>query len=142
MIKEKVGSQDQVLTAFGGFRRVEFGGENHLEVQPITIKPPRLEQLQNHLMLFFTGLPRTASEIAEHVIEQAPHKKRELAEMCGMVDEAISILSSDRDLEEFGKLLHQSWQLKRRLADKISTPYIDYLYDTVIGAGATGGGKC
>jgi len=139
MIKESVGSQDQVLAAFGGFRHVDFGGENHIEVQPVTIKPQRLELLQNHLMLFFTGLSRSASEIAEQLINQTPSKKRELAEIHGMVDEAINILSGDSDLLEFGKLLHENWQLKRSLTDKISTPYIDYLYETFIGAGATGG---
>ena len=139
MIKENIGSQDQTLAAFGGFRRIDFSGENHIEVQPVTIKPQRLELLQNHLMLFFTGLPRTASEIAGELINQAPNKKRELAEIRNMVDAAIDILSGDNELSEFGKLLHQTWQLKRSLTDKISTPYIDYLYETATGAGATGG---
>ena len=59
--------------------------------------------------------------------------------MYHMVDEAINILNGDNDLLDFGKLLHESWQLKRSLTNKISTPYIDYVYDTAIGSGATGG---
>jgi len=139
MIKENVGSQDQVSTAFGGFRRIDFSGEHHIELRPVTIKSERLEQLQDCLMLFFSGLSRTASEIAGEQIKQTPKKKRELAEMHRMVDEAMNILSGDGDLVEFGKLLHESWQLKRSLTDKISTPYIDYVYDTATRAGATGG---
>lgn len=139
IIKENVGSQDQVLAAFGGLSRIDFGGECNIETKHVIIKPQRLELLQNHLMLFFTGFSRTASEIAEEQIKQTPNKKRELTEMHRMVDEAISILNGDNDLSEFGKLLHQSWQLKRSLTDKISTPHIDSIYDMAIRAGATGG---
>ena len=138
-IKENVGSQDQTLAAFGGFNRVDFNGEHHIEVRPITIKPQRLELFQDHLMLLFTGFSRTASQIAEEQIKQTPNKKRELTEMCRMVGEAINILNGDGDLSEFGKLLHESWQLKRSLTDRISTPYIDYVYETATRAGATGG---
>jgi len=138
-IKENVGSQDQTLAAFGGFNRIDFSGEHNIKVQPITIKPERLELLQNHLMLFFSGFSRAASQIAEEQIRETPHKKRELTEMYHMVDEAIKILNGDDDLLEFGKLLHENWQLKRSLSNKISTPYVDYLYDTAVSAGATGG---
>lgn len=139
MIKENVGSQDQVLVAFGGLSRVSFSRDRHIEVQPITIKPDRLELLQNHLMLFFTGFSRTASEIAGEQIKETPNKKRELAEMCQMVDTAINILNGDSDLSEFGKLLHESWQLKCSLSNKISTPNIDSIYERATRAGAAGG---
>ena len=139
ILKENVGSQDQVLTAFGGLSRVAFSGKNNIEIKRVTIKPQRLELLQDHLMLLFTGFSRTASQIAEEQIKQTAQKKQELNEMYNMVDEAINILNGDNDLSDFGKLLHESWQLKRSLTDKISTPYIDYVYDTALSAGATGG---
>ena len=139
MIKENVGSQDQVLAAFGRLSRIDFSGEHNIEVQRVIMKPQRLKLLQNHLMLFFTGFSRTASEIAEEQIKQTQNKRRELTEMCQMVDEAINVLCRDNDLLEFGELLHKSWQLKRSLTNKISTPYIDYIYDTAMHAGATGG---
>ncbi len=139
ILKENVGSQDQVLTAFGGLSRIDFSGEHNIEIERITVKPQRLELLQNHLMLFFTGFSRTASEIAGEQIRQTPHRKRELTEMHRMVDEAIRILNSDNDLSDFGRLLHESWQLKRSLTNKISTPYTDFLYDTATRAGASGG---
>ena len=139
VLKENVGSQDQVLAAFGGFSRVDFSGEHNIDIKPVVISEPRLESLQDHLMLFFTGLSRTASDVAGEQIKQTPAKKQELAKMLHMVDEAISILTGDNDLSDFGKLLHENWQLKRSLTDKISVPYTDFLYETAINAGATGG---
>jgi D-glycero-alpha-D-manno-heptose-7-phosphate kinase len=139
ILKENVGSQDQVLAACGGLNRIDFGGENNIESRHITIKQQRLKSLQNHLMLFFTGFSRTASEVAGEQITQTPNKRQELTEIYGMVDEAINILNGDNDLLKFGKLLHESWQLKRSLTDKISTPDIDNVYETAIRAGATGG---
>lgn len=139
VLKENVGSQDQVLAAFGGLNRIDFSGEHNIEIKRVTIKPQRLELLQNHLMLVFTGFARTASEIAGEQIKQTPNRKRELSEMYRLVDEAVNILNGDGDITDFGKLLHENWQIKRSLTDKISTPYTDFLYETAIKAGATGG---
>jgi len=139
ILKENVGSQDQVLAAFGGLSRIDFSGDHDIVIKRITISPKRLESLQEHLMLFFTGFSRTASEIAGEQIKQTPHRKKELTEMLGMVEEAVGILNSERDLEDFGKLLHRHWMLKRGLTDKISTPYTDFLYETAMKAGASGG---
>ncbi len=139
IINENVGSQDQVLAAFGGFNRISFSGECCIDIKPVMVKPERLESLQNHLMLVFSGFSRTASEIAGEQIKQTPSKKQELKEMHQMVDEAINIVSGDGDISEFGKLLHESWQLKRSLTNKISSPYTDFLYEKALGAGAVGG---
>jgi D-glycero-alpha-D-manno-heptose-7-phosphate kinase len=138
MIKENVGCQDQTLAAYGGFNLIEFGGTNHLRVQPLTIPAMKLNQLQDHLMLFFTGFSRNASSIARSQIENIPQKKAELARMHEMVQEALEVLNGD-DLLPFGRLLHESWKLKRTLTDKISSVYIDDLYTTAIRAGAVGG---
>ena len=138
-IKENVGSQDQTLAAFGGFNRIDFSGKNDIQVQPIIIKPQVLELLQDHLLLLFTGFSRNASEIAGEQIKNIPHKKAILSTMRQMVDEAINILNGNNDLLEFGKLLHESWQLKRSLTDKISTPQVDDIYTAARDAGAIGG---
>jgi D-glycero-alpha-D-manno-heptose-7-phosphate kinase len=139
ILKENVGCQDQVLAAFGGFNRVDFCGERDIEIKRITVKTERLESLQSHLMLVFTGFSRMASEIAGEQIKETPNRKKELTKMYQMVDQAIGILNGDGNLEEFGKLMHESWQLKRSLTDKISTPYTDYLYETALRAGVAGG---
>ena len=140
MIKENVGSQDQTIAAFGGFNKIIFTRNNNVEVQPITIKQEKLEDLQNHLMLFFTGFSRKASEIASEQIKKTPDRCFQLKRMHEMVDEAIEILNSGNiSIEEFGKLLHETWTLKRSLTDKISTPRIDEMYESARAAGAIGG---
>ncbi len=138
IIKENVGSQDQVMSAVGGFNRVDFS-EDGFQVKPITIDKEKQHTLQSHLMLFFTGISRTASHIASEQIYQIPNKKPELTEMCKMVDEGIKILNCSTDLSDFGRLLHESWMLKRSLTEKVSTLYIDYIYNNALKAGATGG---
>jgi len=139
IIKENVGSQDQALAAFGGFNLVEFGGDSKLRVQPITISQERLGYLQSHLMLFFTGFSRIASEIAAEQIRKTPYKKKELRYMREMVDKAVEVLNSRNNLLEFGRLLHENWRIKRSLSHKISTPAIDEIYSAAMSAGALGG---
>lgn len=138
-IEENVGSQDQTLAAFGGFNRIDFGGDHHIQVQPITLEAERLDQLQDHLMLCFTGFSRIASEVTGEQIKNVSRNKKALRTMHQMVEEAISILNSNRDIADFGKLLHESWLLKRGLTDKISTPQIDDIYSAALSAGAIGG---
>lgn len=140
MIKENVGSQDQVTTAFGGFNKIEFDDDQEFQVQPITLTSEKYELLQNHLMLFFTGFSRTASDIAGEQIKKIPDRNRELKRMTEMVDEAINILNeNDTNLNDFGKLLHESWMIKRKLTNKITTDTIDKIYETALKAGAIGG---
>lgn len=139
MIKESVGCQDQVLVAFGGLKRVDFNNGNSIDIKPIIMRAERYEALQDHLMLFFTGFSRIASTVASVQIKETPNRVQELTQMQLMVGEAVRILSGENDLLDFGKLLNESWQLKRRLTNKISTPEIDEIYDTAIRAGAVGG---
>ena len=90
-------------------------------------------------MLIFTGVSRTASEIACEQIKATSRKEQELHEISGMVTEAIKILQGEGDLDEFGRLLHEGWMLKRGLTDKISTPLVDQIYEAARRAGALGG---
>ncbi len=138
MIGESVGCQDQALAGFGGFNYIEFGGSNHLRVRKITIPASKLKDLEDHLMLYFTGFTRFASEIAQHQIKNIPNKTKELTSMQQLTEEAVRVLS-DGKVRDFGKLLHQSWLLKRELSDKITTPVVDEIYTTAMNAGALGG---
>lgn len=139
ILKECVGSQDQVAVSYGGFNRILFRRDGNFEVAPMVLPPDRSEALQNNLMLFFTGFSRFASEIAKSQIQTTPQKQDELARMHKLVDEAVSILASRVDLLEFGRLLDTTWKLKRSLTDKISNPGIDNIYEVAIKAGAVGG---
>lgn len=140
IIKESVGSQDQTITAFGGFNKIEFGGRQKIAVSPIILSEKRIDALQKHLMLFFTGFSRNASDIAIEQIRRTPEKKNELRAMMGMVQEALAILNgSEERLVDFGRLLHETWQIKRGLTGHISNSFIDEIYGTAREAGALGG---
>jgi D-glycero-alpha-D-manno-heptose-7-phosphate kinase len=139
-IGEHVGSQDQTAAAFGGLNRIEFGGANEIAVTPLIVAPERLDRLQHHLMLFFTGFSRIASEVARDQIEQIPNRTRELRDMLGLVQEAEAVLTSKQDrLEEFGQLLDQQWRIKRGMSSRVSTSEIDEMYEAARRTGALGG---
>ena len=141
VIRENVGSQDQIAAAYGGFNRIEFQRNGSFQVSPVIVRKQRMKELQKHLMLCFTGFSRIASEVAQSKIANFNQREAELTRMQQMVDEAVQILhSSTRPIDEFGDLLHQSWLCKKALSDKVSTSEIDQLYQTALDAGA-GGGK-
>ena len=139
LMGDNVGAQDQVAAAYGGFNYIRFHPAGHFDVQPVIVSPPRLAAFQSHLMLVFTGFQRNATDIAAAQIKATPNKRAELALMREMVDEAQRILCSERDLAEFGELLHESWLLKRSLTSAVSTPAIDDIYAVARNAGAIGG---
>jgi D-glycero-alpha-D-manno-heptose-7-phosphate kinase len=140
LLKEAVGVQDQVSAAHGGFNRINFHTDGSIEVNRILTEASRLAELEQHLALFFTGFSRTASEIAHEQIKMTPHKKQELGAMLQLVDEAESIITSpNTPLDEFGRLLHEGWQIKRTLTQKISNASIDEIYQAGLSAGALGG---
>ncbi len=143
MIRENVGSQDQVAAAFGGLNRIEFNGCENFIVSPVTIDRRKIKTLQNNLMFFFSGLSRTASEIAEDQINNVHSNASELRTMRNMVDEAVEILNGPiDDLENFGRLMNESWKLKRTLSSRVSNTAIDDMYQTALDAGAVGGKLC
>lgn len=140
LIKENVGSQDQVAAAFGGFNKTIFAPNHTIDVNPVDLPPEKLETLDNRLMLFFTGFSRTASEIAAEWIKNTPKREKELHTMQGMVDEAIGILQNEnQNIDDFGRLLHETWQIKRGLNSAVTTDHIDEIYNRARRAGALGG---
>jgi D-glycero-alpha-D-manno-heptose-7-phosphate kinase len=139
-IKENVGSQDQTIAAFGGFNKIEFGGTQKITVQPMVINSEKLNLFQKHFMLFFTGFPRNASDIAGEQIRKTAEKKAELKTMVELVDESLNILNGEIDrLGDFGTLLNEQWKIKRSLTSLISNPEIDEIYEAGMEAGALGG---
>ena len=138
MCKEYVGCQDQALAAHGGFNYIEFGGSQHLRTTKIVVPEAKLNELQGHLMLFFTGFSRFASEIAKHQVENIPKKKKDFKELYMMTQHALDMINGYK-FKEFGKLLDKAWMIKRQLSDKITTPHIDDIYNTAKKAGALGG---
>jgi D-glycero-alpha-D-manno-heptose-7-phosphate kinase len=141
VLRENVGCQDQAAAAYGGFNLITIGRQGQLRVSPMTLKPERINLLNDHLMLLYTGVSRIASDIAASQIRHIQTKSRdnELSNMRLMVDRAVDILGSDDDITAFGEMLHESWCIKRRMADQVSTTFIDQLYDEARMHGAIGG---
>lgn len=139
LCREHVGSQDQTAAAFGGLNHIRFGTDDSIEVAPVELPAERLGAFEASLMLFFTGFSRYASEVVTAQLDNLPRKTRELAEMASMVPEGLRILRGTGDLSDFGRLLHESWMLKRSLSSRVSTPEIDAMYAAARGAGALGG---
>ena len=140
VLKETVGAQDQVSAAYGGFNRINFNTDGSVDVNRILTPGGRLEELEGHLALYFTGFSRIASEIAQEQVRQTPNKTKELETMHALVDEAEAIVTDPKcPISDFGKLLHQSWNLKRSLTQKITNPMIDEIYEAGRSAGALGG---
>lgn len=140
LLKEAVGAQDQVSVAYGGLNRIDFGMDGTIDVRRVVTSPGRLNELEQHLALYFTGFSRTASEVAQEQLKVTPLKELELKSMLQLVDEAQAILvDQNRPLSEFGKLLHEGWRIKRSLTNKISNASIDEIYEAGLSAGALGG---
>jgi len=139
VLKETVGSQDQVSAAYGGFNHISFLPNGTFSVRPITLTQERLKELNSHLMLFYTGIKRTSSNIAESYVNDMEARRRQLRIMKDLIEESISILNNGDDLCGFGELLHEAWQAKRSLSASVSNSFVDEIYESAISAGAIGG---
>ena len=138
LCNESGGVQDQIAAAFGGLNRINFNA-NGYEVNPVIISPERKTQLNQNLMLFFTGFSRFSSDIQQTTEKALVDKQKQLLEMLSLVDDAEKVLTSKTDLNEFGRLLDYTWKLKRGISNRISTDSIDGLYAKGMAAGALGG---
>lgn len=138
LCRESGGVQDQIAASFGGFNKISFNADGY-SVNPVIISIDRKKQLNDNLMLFFTGFSRFSSDIQDATQKNLKSKKEQLLEMLQLVDRAEKVLTSKEDLCEFGRLLDYTWKLKRGIASQVSTNSIDALYDKAMKAGAIGG---
>ena len=140
LCNEAGGWQDQIAASFGGFNRINFGPDGY-EVLPVIISPERKRQLNNNLMMFFTGFTRFSSDVQKaNNGSRTEDKRAKLKKMYELVDEAEAVLTDKaRDLDEFGRLLDETWRLKKGTGAAISTDGIDRLYEKGIATGALGG---
>jgi D-glycero-alpha-D-manno-heptose-7-phosphate kinase len=139
LLKETVGSQDQVSAAYGGFNHIQFFPNAEISVTPITVAPDRVKDLNDNLMLLYTGIKRTASTIADSYVKSIDESKRQLRIMRDLVDESLSILNSSQDLNAFGELLDEAWRAKKGLSSVVTNSHVDQFYEDAKGAGAIGG---
>lgn len=139
LCNEAGGIQDQIAVSFGGLNRIDFS-RNGYTVRPVIMSCERKADLNNHLMLFFTGFSRFSSEIQKATEKSLKDRTAQLLEMLKFVDDAEKILiDKNKNLDEFGKLLDYTWKLKRGISEAISTESIDEQYEKAINAGALGG---
>lgn len=139
MCEESGGWQDQIAASFGGFNKINFHS-NGYEVHPLIIAPERKQMLNDRLLMYFTGFTRFSADIQKANNITSSKNTYQLREMLGLVDEAERVLTDKNcDLDEFGRLLNITWQLKRGTGNHVSTEAIDVLYQRGIDAGAIGG---
>ena len=139
VLGERVGSQDQVNAAYGGLNHILFHPGGEIEVRKVDISANRRRELKDNLMLFYTGIVRTAETVASSYLENLVEQRDRLTRMSRFVDEALDIVSGDQDLEFFGELLHQNWIEKRSLSQLVSNSRVDEIYLAARSAGALGG---
>ncbi|WP_298069271.1 kinase [uncultured Mailhella sp.] len=140
ILKENGGIQDQIATVYGGLNHIHINANGSFSVDPLILHEERRAALNSSLLLFFTGISRTSSEIAEKQAKSTGEKTKQLGRMQELVAEASHILTdSSTDLDDFGRMLHETWTLKRSLTDRISNSLIDDIYQAALDSGALGG---
>ena len=139
IIGERVGWQDQIWASFGGLAKIEMN-DNNFEYQPIMISEERKREFHSYMMLFFTGIKRYSQNILDEQIKKTNTKSNDeyLEEMYQLVQEGTKVLYEGK-LEDFGRILHKNWELKKKLSSKITNPQIDEIYSTALKNGALGG---
>jgi D-glycero-alpha-D-manno-heptose-7-phosphate kinase len=138
ILGKPIGVQDQYISSLGGFRFIEFSTNGKIESEKINLDPPLRKRLNESLLLFFTGVTRRADTILDEQKRNINHKGEILREMKSMAYSARDELQKG-NLDAIGKLLHESWLLKKQLASQISNDTIDEIYRMAQKAGAIGG---
>ncbi len=138
-LHDSVGSQDQVAAAVGGLNVIRFQTDGAIVVEPVALDRERRRALRGHLMMFFTGRTRLASNLAAKVVQNMDKRAAHLRRMHAMVDQAAAVLTGTGDLDDFGRMLDETWRLKRELSEGIANEAIDDIYDRGVAAGALGG---
>jgi D-glycero-alpha-D-manno-heptose-7-phosphate kinase len=146
LLNENVGSQDQFHAAYGGLNRFDFG-DGRIRITPVQMSSACQDYLVSSLILVYTGTTRFASQVLVEQMTATTERRidRELGHLVALTTEAVEVLEGSEPetmLKEFGRMMEEGWQTKRRLSPGISSPKIDMLYDAARSAGAIGGKLC
>ncbi len=139
ILKENVGIQDQILASYGGFNKIDILPNGNFDVSPILLRDKIKKQIESNVLMFYTGVSRMSSTIAADSIKEIPNNRVGLLEMQSLVDIAVDLVINGNNIDDFGRLLHETWKIKRSLASSISTDFIDDIYHKGMSAGALGG---
>ena len=138
VLKEPIGKQDQYIAAYGGMQHIRFNADDTVVLNPVICPPDTKRQLEDHILMFYTGKTRQAKEILKDQKANIPEKKGVLDKVKDQAEQLFLDLTS-LQVSKMGSLMRDGWELKKSLADGISDPEIDKLYDTAIASGAEGG---
>jgi len=143
LIKEPVGSQDQIIAAYGGFNRIKFECDGGFAVESMNFTSKKMKAFEENILLVFTGISRYSSEASSATIKNMKNTENHLMKISDLVNEAYSLMSKETSPEIFydgiGHMLNESWARKRELAKGISNETINSMYDAALAAGAKGG---
>ena len=136
-----IGKQDQYAAAFGGLNFITFHKDDTVSVEPVITKGSTLKELQDHLVMFYTGITHDANKILAQQKENIAAKTDKVKNLICMCELARSMKASleNNEIADFGNIMHESWMKKRELAGSISNARIDELYECAMQYGATGG---
>jgi D-glycero-alpha-D-manno-heptose-7-phosphate kinase len=139
-LKSPIGKQDQYAAAFGGLNFISFNKDETVNVEQIFLKREKYIELQDNLIIFYTGDVRSAKSILKEQTENSAKKDKRIVldEMCLIAKQMRQDLQSNK-IEDFGRMLHKSWLLKKTLAGGISNTLIDNYYELALKNGASGG---
>ncbi len=138
ILGEPIGKQDQYIASYGGIQHIQFNPDESVYVDPVICTPNTKKNLEKHLLLFYTGITRKASDILTEQIQRTMERTENLIKMKELSEKICDCVCKGR-ITDFGKYLHQGWLYKRELASGISNSEIDEYYDKAINAGALGG---
>jgi D-glycero-alpha-D-manno-heptose-7-phosphate kinase len=146
LVKENVGAQDQLHAAFGGMNRFDFV-DGRIRITPVQMSAACLDYLLASLVLVYTGRTRFASQVLANQMVATRERKieGELSHLLSLVSQAADVLEGNDPeamIKEFGAMMHDGWQTKRKLSPSVSSSEIDALYDAALRAGAIGGKLC
>jgi D-glycero-alpha-D-manno-heptose-7-phosphate kinase len=136
---EPIGKQDQYAAAYGGLQFIQFNPDGSVNIDPVLCRPETRRELNRRLIMFFTGITRDTRDILRAQRDNTEEKRSTIRRMCGLARDLREILTSGRDLNAFGRVLHDSWKAKRSMAASISNSQIDEYYERGLNAGALGG---
>jgi D-glycero-alpha-D-manno-heptose-7-phosphate kinase len=138
-VRDIGGHQDQYAAAFGGLLHIDYGPGEGVSVQSIKLTAARQRAFEESCLMFYTGMDRSAQHILAEQASRTEANRTTLARMHGYVQQAVDLLTSEEELTPFGELLHDSWTLKRSLANGISNDKVSQVYESARQAGAIGG---
>ena len=138
---EPIGKQDQYAAAFGGFNLIEFNKNGEVLVKPIITKKDTLLEIEQNLIVFYTGLTRNASSILKEQNDRIQNDEQKVINLLKMVDLTYVLYNEiqNNNTKVFGEILHENWELKKELSNGISNTFIDDCYNAAINSGALGG---